>query len=158
MRTRLRFLVLVSALLVALALAAGLRPGEDWLVWLLIPTAMGQGMLAGATWRHFWRGPPSEAVFGAGGRFGGFVAAVAFSAVEAHAVGASLAGGAPGVAVAVMLVPPLVIAAIALRSALAHRPAGGGRPGEGGRRESADRRDAGRTADSRADRSTEGAP
>lgn len=115
-------LVVASALLVALALAAGLRPDQYWLAGLLIVTAMAQGLLAGVAWKGFWRGPAREAVFGAGGRYAGFLAAVAFSAVEAYAVGAGIGReDAPGPLVAVMLAPPLVVAAAALRSAVRHR-------------------------------------
>lgn len=118
----LRGLVAASAVVVALALAAGLRPAQHWLAELLVVAAMGQGMLAGVAWPRFWRGPAREELFGAGGRFAGFLAAVAFSAVEAYAVGASLGREeAPGPAVAVMLAPPLLLAAFALRSAVRHR-------------------------------------
>lgn len=115
-------LVAASALLVALALAAGLRPDQHWLAGLLVTAAMVQGLLAGVAWEGFWRGPARRAVFGAGGRYAGFLAAVAFSAVEAYAVGAGLGReGAPGPVVAIMLAPPPVIAAVALRSAVRHR-------------------------------------
>ena len=89
-------LVPVSAALVAVALAAGLEPGHWWLVALLVLAAMAQGTLAGAAFRRFWRGPAREEIFGAGGRYVGFLAAVLFSAVEAYAVGDAIAGkGAP---------------------------------------------------------------
>jgi hypothetical protein len=115
-------LVLASALVVALALAAGLRPDQYWLVGLLVVAAMSQGLLAGVAWRGFWRGPAREALFGAGGRYAGFLLAVAFSAVEAYAVGAGIGReDAPGPVVAIMLAPPLVVAAVALRSAVRHR-------------------------------------
>lgn len=115
-------LVFASALLVALALAAGLWPGQYWLVGLLVTAAMVQGLLAGVAWDGFWRGPVREELFGAGGRYAGFLAAVAFSAVEAYAVGAGIGReGAPGPVVAIMLAPPLVVAAVALRSAVRHR-------------------------------------
>ncbi len=110
-------LVPASAAVVALALAAGLEPGRSWLVWLLMLAAMVQGALAGASFRRFWRGPAREAIFGAGGRYAGFLAAVLFSAVEAHAVGAGIAEGGPRAAVALLL-PPVVLAAAALRSAV----------------------------------------
>lgn len=137
-------LVLASALVVALALAAGLRPDQYWLVGLLVVAAMAQGLLAGAAWRGFWRGPAREALFGAGGRYAGFLAAVAFSAVEAYAVGAGLGReDAPGPVVAIMLAPPLVVAAVALRSAVRHRrerdrpPGGAGEAGDAARRDGA---------------------
>lgn len=117
-----RTLVAASALVVALALAAGLRPGQHWLTELLVVAAMGQGVVAGVCWPRFWRGPLREELFGAGGRYAGYLAAVAFSAVEAYAVGASVGReDAPGPIVAIMLAPPLVAAAFALRSAARHR-------------------------------------
>lgn len=127
-----------SALLVALALAAGLRPRQHWLAELMVAAAMGQGVLAGLCWRRFWRGPLGEELFGAGGRYAGFLAAVAFSAVEAYAVGASVGReDAPGPMVAILLAPPLVVAAVALRSAVRHQgdrdrePGGGDGTGAG---------------------------
>lgn len=118
----LRALVAASAVVVALSLAAGLQPGRHWLTELLVVAAICQGALAGAAWPRFWRGGAREEIFGAGGRYAGFLAAVAFSAAEAHAVGASLGPeDAPGPAVAILLVPPLVVAAVALRSAVRHR-------------------------------------
>lgn len=111
-------LVPASAALVAVALAAGLEPGRWWLVALLILAAMTQGTLAGAALRRFWRGSVKDEIFGAGGRYVGFLAAVLFSAVEAYAVGDAIAGkGAPRAAVALLL-PPVVLAAAALRSAV----------------------------------------
>lgn len=116
--------VAASALVVSLALAAGLRPDQYWLTGLLVAAAMAQGLLAGATWRRFWRGPAREAIFGAGGRYVGFLAAVAFSAVEAYAVGAGIGReSAPGPVISIMLAPPLLLAAFALRSAVRHRDA-----------------------------------
>lgn len=135
--TVVRALVAASALVVALALAAGLQPGRPWISELLVVAAMGQGILAGAAWSRFWRGRPREEIFGAGGRYAGFLAAVAFSAAEAHAVGASLGPeDAPGPAVAIMLLPPLVLAAVALGSAVRKRREddGGDRPGKTTRR------------------------
>lgn len=118
MKTRL--LVIASAMLVAVALAAGRDLGDPWSTWLLIVTAMGQGALAGAAWPRFWRGSFREEAFGAGGLYAGFLAAVAFSAVEAHAVGAGLESGAPGAAAA-LLVVPVALAAAALRGAVRRR-------------------------------------
>lgn len=130
-------LVLASALVVALALAAGLRPDQYWLAGLLVVAAMAQGLLAGVAWSGFWRGPVREALFGAGGRYAGFLVAVAFSAVEAYAVGAGLGReDAPGPVVAIMLAPPLLVAAVALRSAVRHRRERDGVPG--GAREAGD--------------------
>lgn len=114
-------LVPASAALVAVALAAGLEPGRWWLVALLILVAMAQGTLAGTALRRFWRGTAQEEIFGAGGRYVGFLAAVLFSAVEAYAVGDAIAGkGAPRAAVALLL-PPVLLAAAALRSAVKAR-------------------------------------
>lgn len=114
-------LVPASAALVAVALAAGLEPGHWWLVALLILVAMAQGTLAGTALRRFWRGTAQEEIFGAGGRYVGFLAAVLFSAVEAYAVGDAIAGkGAPKAAVALLL-PPVLLAAAALRSAVKAR-------------------------------------
>lgn len=113
---KVRLLVLSSAVLVAVALAAGRGLGAPWITWLLIVTAMGQGMLAGACLPRFWRGTPQEEAFGAGGRYLAFLAAVAFSAVEAHAVGAGLERGAPTAATGLLLLP-IALAAAALRSA-----------------------------------------
>lgn len=114
-------LVPASAAVVALALAAGLRPDAGWLVWLLILAAMAQGALSGAAFRRFWRGSAREEIFGAGGRYVGFLATVLFSAVEAHAVGFAIAEkGAPQASVALLL-PPVVLAAAALRSAVKAR-------------------------------------
>lgn len=113
---KVRLLVLASAVLVAVALAAGRGLGAPWVAWLLIVTAMGQGVLSGACLPRFWRGPPREEAFGAGGRYLAFLAAVAFSAVEAHAVGAGLERGAPAAAAGLLLLP-IALAAAALRSA-----------------------------------------
>ena len=110
-------LVPASAAVVALALAAGLEPGRSWLVWLLILAAMVQGALSGAAFRRFWRKSARDEIFGAGGRYVGFLATVLFSAVEAHAVGTGIAEGGPKAAVALLL-PPVLLAAAALRSAV----------------------------------------
>lgn len=114
---KVRLLVLASAVLVAVALAAGRGLGAPWITWLLIVTAMGEGMLAGAVFPRFWRGSLQEEALGAGGRYAAFLAAVAFSAVEAHAVGAGIDKGAPTVATALLLLP-IALAAAALRSAV----------------------------------------
>lgn len=110
-------LVPASALLVALALAAGLYPDRLWLVELTLAMAVGQGVLAGLSLPRFWEGPFGRAVFGAGGRYLGFLAAVVFSAVEAYAVGHGMSQGAPRSA-SLMLLPPVLVAALALRSAV----------------------------------------
>lgn len=108
--------VFASALLVAAALAAGMHPGRPWLVEAVVVTALVQGVLAGRLLPRYWKEEPAEEIFGAGGRYVGFLALVAFAAVEAHAVGAGLGSGAPGAAAA-LLAPPVVLAAIALRGA-----------------------------------------
>lgn len=113
-------LVPASAAVVALALAAGLEPDRSWLVWLLILAAMVQGALAGAAFRRFWRDSPRKEIFGPGGRYVAFLATVLFSAVEAHAVGAGIARGGPTAALALLL-PPVILAAAALRSAVTAR-------------------------------------
>lgn len=70
-------------------------------------------------------GPPlARILMGVGGRYAAFLASVAFAAVEAHAVGVGLGGGAPPVA-ATLLLPPLVVGAILLRGALARMPGRG---------------------------------
>lgn len=107
----------VSALLVATAFAAGLGAGRPWSSWLLVVVAVGQGMIAGHHLGGFWRGAAREEIFGPGGRYLAFLAAVVFTAVEAHAVGGGIAAGAPGAAVA-LLALPLALGAWALRSAI----------------------------------------
>ncbi len=75
-------------------------------------------------------------LMGAGGRYAAFLAAVAFAAVEAHAVGAGLGRGAPPVALTLLL-PPVVVGAILLRGALVRLPQvpeGSGEVGDGGGR------------------------
>lgn len=89
---------------------------------VLVLVAMVQGIVAGTGVRAFWRLGWSEEIFGPGGRYLGFLAAVAFAAVEAYAVGAGMGAGAPGLAAA-LLAPPVILAAVALRSAVRHRRA-----------------------------------
>lgn len=76
--------------------------------------------------------PTVRVLMGAGGRYAVFLASVAFAAVEAHAVGAGLARGAPSAA-ATLLLPPVIIGAVVLRGALARLPgdASGGQSGAG---------------------------
>lgn len=126
-----RLLVLASAVLVAVALAAGMGLALPWSTWLLIVAAMAQGTLAGAALPRFWRGDAREEVFGAGGRYVAFLAAVAFSAVEAHAVGAGIERGAPAEAAA-LLVLPVALAGAALRSAARRREEEPGRGSDAG--------------------------
>lgn len=134
-------LLLLSAALVACALARGLTAGKLWLTQLLIVVALGQGVAAGLALPRFWgargaTGRPGAAgtagagmdgseeaaalfrrLGGPGGRFLLFLVSVAFAAVEGHAVGAGLAAGAPPGALALLL-PPLAIGALALRGAV----------------------------------------
>lgn len=117
---RVRLLVAASAVLVAVALAAGRGLGAPWIGWLLIVTAMAQGVLGGLVLPRFWRGTVQEEAFGAGGRYVAFLAAVAFSAVQGHAVGAGIQKGAPAAVTALLLVP-VALAAVALRSAVRER-------------------------------------
>lgn len=58
-----------------------------------------------------------ERATGPEGRYLVFLASVVFAAVEAHAVGAGMARGAPSAALA-LLVPPLAVGAAALRGAV----------------------------------------
>lgn len=111
----------------AAALAAGIWADEFWFTELLVLVAMGQGMVAGATWDDFWREDAATEIFGAGGRYAGFLAAVAFAAVEAYAVGKGMSRGAPAL-VALLLAPPVVVAGVALNSAVRRRD--GGRRGD----------------------------
>lgn len=111
----------------AAALAAGLFPGRAWITEAALLVAVGQGMLAGLVLPRFWRGPAKREIFGAGGRYLGFVAAVIFCAVEAYAVGRGLGTGAPGLA-ALLLGPPVLVAAAVLRSARRARREEGSEP------------------------------
>ena len=116
-----------SALLVATAFAAGLGLGGPWSSWLLVVVAVSQGIVAGHHLAGFWRGAAREEIFGPGGRYLAFLAAVVFTAVEAHAVGGGIAAGAPGAAVA-LLALPLALGAWALRSAMRLRSGGAESP------------------------------
>lgn len=117
-------LIPASAVLVATAFAVGLRLGWPWTVWLLVLVAVCQGFLGGFHARRFWRGTAREEMFGAGGRYLAFLAAVAFTAVEAHAVGAGIESGAPRFSVALLL-PPVALGGWALRSAVKRRAGSG---------------------------------
>lgn len=130
-------LVPASALLVATAFAAGLGFGRPWSSWLLVVVAVGQGVVAGHHLDGFWRGAAREEIFGSGGRYLAFLAAVGFTAVEAHAVGGGIEAGAPRAAVA-LLVPPLALGAWALRSAVQLRNVPGHRDEEEPSTEDAD--------------------
>lgn len=125
-------LVPASAALVATAFGAGLGLGRPWTTWLLVVVAIGQGFLGGHHLRAFWRGGAREEIFGAGGRYLAFLGAVAFTAVEAHAVGAGIEGGAPRSSVALLLLP-VALAGWALRSAVSLRGHGEGGDEGGGR-------------------------
>ncbi|MFQ5690705.1 MAG: hypothetical protein ACE5HQ_10585 [Gemmatimonadota bacterium] len=122
--------LLLSAALPAAALAAGLGGGRTWLLELLLVLAVGQGISAGLLFPRFY-GRSGER--GALARYVIFVAAVLFAAVEAYAVGAGMVGGAPAPAAA-MLLPPIAVAGLAMRSALAFQAAersGGGERSRG---------------------------
>lgn len=110
-------LVLLSVIEWVLWLAAGLWRGVPWVTEVAIVMTTAQGIGAGLLWRRFWHGRPSRAIFGAGGRFVGFLAAVVFGAAEAHAVGTGFGTGEP-VLGALMLAPPVALAAFALRGAM----------------------------------------
>ena len=64
-------------------------------------------------------GPPVGGPWleGPAGRYLLFLAAVVFGAIEAHAIGVGIEGGAPRLAL-LLLVPPFAVAALALRGAL----------------------------------------
>lgn len=110
---------LLVALSVALAAASGFAGRFRETVWvaiLLVGTAVVFGMVAGLALRVFWSGGAAEALTGAGGRYLLFLAGVLFAAAQAYAFGVALEQGAPAAAAA-FLVPPVAIAALALRSA-----------------------------------------
>lgn len=110
---------LLVSLAVLLAAAAGFAGRYRETVWtgvLLLTVAVAFGMAAGLALRLFWRGPFREAVTGAGGRYVLFLGGVLFTAAEAYAFGVALDQGAPAVTAA-FLVPPVAVAALALRSA-----------------------------------------
>lgn len=110
-------LVLLSVIEWVLWLAAGLWRGVPWVAEVAIVMTTVQGVGAGLLWRRFWHGKPSRAIFGAGGRYVGFLLAVVFGAAEAHAVGTGFGTGEPLLG-ALMLAPPVALAAFALRGAL----------------------------------------
>ena len=108
---------LATAALVALALVAGRSGGTlPMLTEIALVAAIGTGVLFGLGANKFWRGTVMEALTGSGGRYVLFIGLAAFAVVEAHAVGAALAEGAPATSL-VMLALPLVLAAVALVSA-----------------------------------------
>lgn len=107
--------LLAGALPVSSGLAGRFR-GTLWLGILLVCVAVAFGMVAGLGLRLFWRGSAGEALSGAGGRYLLFLAGVLFTAAEAYAFGVALEQGAPAVTAA-FLVPPVAVAALALRSA-----------------------------------------
>lgn len=125
----------LTELLVLLAVGQGLAAG------LALPAFWREGGVPEGKRRPAWRRgsakgdgtgadaaasgarPPElvRVLMGAGGRYAAFLAAVAFAAVEAHAVGAGLGGGAPLVVLSLLL-PPVLVGAILLRGALARLP------------------------------------
>lgn len=110
-------IAMATAVLVALALVAGRAGGvPPALTELALVAAIGTGMLYAFGARRFWRGTVMEALTGSGGRYLLFVGLAAFAVVEAHAVGAALAEGAPATSL-LMLALPLVLATVVLVSA-----------------------------------------
>jgi hypothetical protein len=113
--------------LVAIALWSGRSGSRQWLVALLIFTALAAGVAGGIVFAGLWRlgGRVDHEtdlallrrLAGPAGALLVFLGCVGFAAVEAHAIGAGLGAGAPGATVS-LLGPPLVIGAIALRRAL----------------------------------------
>lgn len=123
-------LVVTAIVLAGAAGFAGRFRETVWMGVLLVCTGVGFGMVAGLALRIFCRGPWSEALTGAGGRYLIFLGGVLFTAAEAYAFGVALAQGAPPVTAA-FLVPPVAVAGLALRSAagrvrFAPEPAGRG--------------------------------
>ena len=110
-------IAVATATLVALSLVAGRSGGvPPALTELALVAAIGTGALLGIGARRFWRGTVMAALTGSGGRYLLFIGLAAFAVVEAHAVGAALAEGAPASSL-VMLALPLVLAAVTLVSA-----------------------------------------
>lgn len=109
-------LILLALFLAVAAGLAGRFRDTVWLGILLVCVAVAFGTVAGLTLRVFWRGDFAEALTGAGGRYVLFLGGVVFTAAEAYAFGVALDRGAPPVTAA-FLVPPVAIAAYALRSA-----------------------------------------
>lgn len=147
-------LLMLSAGLPAAALWTGLRPGAPWATEVLILVAVAHGGAGGALYGRFRPaedpadpGAAKELVDpadpgatkdlvevgawlgGAAARYLVFLGAVVFGAVEAHAIGVGIQGGAPRLAL-LLLLPPFAVAALALRGALARRDRD---PGEGER-------------------------
>lgn len=110
-------LVLLSLIELGLWFASGLWSGIPWVAEVAIVMTTVQGVGTGLLWPRFWHGKPTRAIFGAGGRFVGFELAVVFGAAEAQAVGTGFGTGEPLLG-ALLLAPPLVIAALALRGAV----------------------------------------
>lgn len=101
----------LGLLLAGTALGAGLRQGSAWLVHLTVAFAAGFGFVAGLRVSDY------RETQGAFVPYALFLGAVLFTAVEAHAVGVGIARGAPPAAAALLL-PPVAIAAGALRAAV----------------------------------------
>lgn len=109
-------LVAMAVLVAATAGFAGRFRETVWTGVLLLCVAVAFGMVAGLALRLFWRGSVREALTGAGGRYLLFLGGVLFTCAEAYAFGVALDQGAP-VVTAAFLVPPVAVAAFALRSA-----------------------------------------
>lgn len=109
----------LSLLAVVLAAASGFAGRFRDVLWtgvLMVSAGVAFGVAAGLALRVFWRGSFREALSGAGGPYLVFLGGVLFTAAEAYAFGVALDRGAPVVAAA-FLVPPVAVAAVALRSA-----------------------------------------
>lgn len=120
-------LLILSAGLVAIALWSGRSGSRQWLMALLVFTALAAGVAGGIVFSELWRSGGRaddesdlallRRLVGPAGALLVFLGCVGFAAVEAHAIGAGLGVGAPAASIA-LLGPPLVIGAVALRRAL----------------------------------------
>lgn len=121
----------LSLLATVLAVASGFAGRCRDTLWtgiLMVSVGVAFGVAAGLALRVFWRGSLREELSGAGGRYLVFLGGVLFTTAEAYAFGVALDRGAPAAAAA-FLVPPVAVAAAALRSAASRvRFASGGRP------------------------------
>ena len=122
-------LALLSVALIGFALLAGASGGRQLWTAILIMLGLIEGAAIGTLWERALvaEGRPEPSLddpvpqlarrfLGSGARWAVFAGATAFAAVQAHAIGAGVDVGAPTGSVALLL-PPIVIAALALRSA-----------------------------------------